>query len=107
MATTTQQATAWYEVPAGTRPSECRERTCGQTIYWIEYVRESKCRDRHHLTPARTWPCPTCGGSGVFKKTVRQPVDCDAPGGFAPTEREGGRGVSHFTTCTASDRFSR
>jgi hypothetical protein len=33
-------------------------------------------------------------------------VDCEPVGYFPPSEREDGRGVSHFTTCAKADQFS-
>lgn len=66
----------FYEVPTGTRPSQCRGATCRATIYWIE------------------------------RGEKRLPIDCDVDGGFEPTDREAGSGVSHFTTCPDVRQFS-
>lgn len=84
----------FYDVPAGTRSSQCSGETCRAVIYWIE-------------NPA----------------TGRKiPIDCDVDGGEAPTEKtdprqlnafatsafeHDGRGVSHFTTCCDVDQFTR
>lgn len=67
----------WYDVPAGAREAQCREATCKATIYWTL----------------------TSNGKKV-------PVDCEVDGGYEPTDREPGRGVSHFATCTAPNKFS-
>ena len=47
----------WYDVPAGTRPSQCRGESCKATIYWIITPKGRKC-----------------------------PVDCEVDGGNAPSE---------------------
>jgi len=79
----------WYAVPAGTPPSTCRghERggTCRATVYWIEYTRKDK----------RTGT-----------RTVRQPVDCAGPDGWAPSSKSDGWGVSHYLTCPDVGSFS-
>lgn len=41
----------------------------------------------------------------VTKNDRRMPVDCSVPGGWAPTDKEGGHGVSHFSTCPDRDRW--
>lgn len=66
----------FYDVPAGTRPSECRGKTCRAPIYWIKNGEKSL------------------------------PVDCDVDGGYEPTDRDVGSGVSHFTTCEDVRQFS-
>lgn len=66
----------FYEVPAGTRPSECRGQNCKAEIYWIKNGEKSL------------------------------PIDCDVDGGWEPTAREAGNGVSHFTTCEDVRQFS-
>lgn len=72
----------WETVPAGTQPSRCRAKECGQEIFWIE--RESRSKK---------------GG------IVRVPVDCDVAGGSAPDSFSPGRGVNHYQTCCAADQF--
>lgn len=67
----------FYEVPAGTRAAQCRGQSCKATVYWI-----------------------------VAPSGKRMPVDCDVDGGWEPTEREAGNGVSHFTTCPDVRQFS-
>lgn len=76
----------YYEIPAGTRISECTGPTCEKTIYWITYQKEEK--------------------DGSMKE-VRQPVDVDVPDGLAPTKTEPGRGVSHYVTCPDAGHFSK
>lgn len=73
-----RQPGPWFDVPAGTCPSECRAVVCRQTIYWIE-------------TPAGRRLC----------------VDVEVPGGFAPTDRSDGRGIAHWATCAVRDAFRR
>jgi hypothetical protein len=68
----------YFAVPAGTPPSRCR--SCGAVVYWA-------------VTP---------------KAKRRIPVDCDVPGGAAPSRHaEGaeGRGYSHFATCPERDQW--
>jgi hypothetical protein len=66
----------FYDVPAETRPSECRGKTCRGEIYWVKSGEKSL------------------------------PVDCDVDEGYEPTAREIGRSVSHFTTCPDVKQFS-
>ena len=66
----------FYDVPAGTRASQCRGATCGASIYWINTERS------------------------------RIPVDCAVDGGYAPTPHASGSGVSHFTTSPDVRQFS-
>lgn len=68
----------WYDVPAGTRESQCRGQTCRATVFWT-------------VNPA------------TDKKV---PVDCDVDGGFEPSDRDPGRGVTHFATCPDVAQFS-
>jgi hypothetical protein len=56
---------------------EAECRGCGDPIYWI-------------TTP----------------KGSKMPVDCEPVGYFPPSDREDGRGVSHFTTCAKANEFS-
>ncbi len=80
-----------YDVPAGTRPSQCRGSNCNATIYWITRPNGKK-----------------------------MPVDCEVEGGWKPSESpdpdqgdllgepnvpRDGRGVSHFQTCVDAGRF--
>lgn len=72
----------WFDVPAGTKPSECR--SCRATIYWIE-------------TPnGKRMPvdCDVDGGSEPWK---------GVPG---DGERDG-HGVSHFATCEQADEWRK
>jgi hypothetical protein len=90
------RAPAWLTVPAGTRPTECRGRTCRALIYWIEHPRTGK----------------------------PHPVDCDVPGGEEPSRHSfsteqgnvfsgefekahDGRGLSHFASCPDAKAFRR
>ncbi len=57
----------------------------------------------------RAAECRACSEPMFFVETARGsrvPVSCDVDGAFPPSDREGGRGVSHFATCTEPDRFS-
>jgi hypothetical protein len=69
--------TKFYDVPAGTQPSECRGKSCRATIYWVK--------------------------SG--DKSI--PIDCEVDGGYEPDAQSMGSGVSHFTTCPDVAQFSR
>jgi hypothetical protein len=81
-----ERAIRWEAVPKGTRATVCTGHrkpggTCRAQIYWIER--------------------PRVGKPG----TARVPVDCDVPGGSTPDAMNGGRGVSHFTTCPDAGNF--
>jgi hypothetical protein len=78
MSTTRKPAAPrFYDVPAGTRASQCRGESCRATIYWVK----------------------------DGEKSI--PIDCDVDGGFEPLGRDEGSGVSHFTTCPDAPQFSR
>lgn len=70
----------WYEIPAGTKPSECRGHGCGAAIYFI---------------PSRKTP-----GKSI-------PISVEPDGAFGPTQTEPGRGISHFQDCPAVGDFQR
>lgn len=90
----TAKAQKFYDVPAGTRSSQCNGSTCRAVIYWI--------------------PNPATGRM--------MPIDCDVDGGQPPAEHvrdprqeslfgervehHDGRGVSHFTTCPDVGEFA-
>lgn len=84
----------WYEVPAGSKPTQCRGEDCKAEMYWVRV-----------------------GGRAI-------PVDCDVEGGNEPSETSdetqgdlltgsglapvyAGRGVNHFTTCPNANDFHR
>jgi hypothetical protein len=80
-----QRPLEYIDVPADTRPSQCRAPSCKATIYWIE--REST----NKKTPG---------------KIVKVPVDCEHNEQcVAPTSEEAGIGVNHFMTCADANRF--
>jgi hypothetical protein len=59
--------------------------------------------------PSDSVPCSECGAALVFLRTVNgklMPVNADTvePG---DTDYEHGRHVSHFSTCTAPERFRK
>ena len=76
----------WETVPGGTDPSSCRGQGCGKVIFWVERPRKG--------TPKK-------GQSA----TVRVPVDCSVHGGKEPSPNVDGKGVNHFQTCPAANRF--
>lgn len=86
----TERTYTWYDIPAGTRASQCRGETCHAVIYWIETISAA----------TRAKPVKE-------QKMVRIPVDAEVDGGFEPSETDGGRGVSHFQTCPDVRKFSR
>lgn len=71
----------FFEVPAGTRPAQCR--SCLATIYWIE------------TASGRRMPvdCEVDGGHTPSEPRSRVSVD--------------GTGVSHFATCPNADEHRR
>ena len=74
---TTAKPREYLTVPAGSRPANCK--ACDCLIYFVEH-----------------------------KPGKYTPVDCEADAQCAPPTRESeGVGVSHFTTCTDPQRFSR
>jgi len=94
--TKTAAPPAFFDVPAGTRPTLCKGSTCGRAFYWI---RDAK-------------------GFAI-------PVDCDVPGGVKPSahvndprqqslfgetkaeKHHNGRGVRHHTVCPDVEEFRR
>lgn len=68
-------------------------------------------RARVYTVPAGTREA-TCRGCDApiywitNEHDKKVPIDCDAEGAYAPTAREDGAGVSHFTTCPEANRFS-
>lgn len=68
----------FFQVPAGTKATQCRGPNCKATIYFVEL------------------------GSGK-----RMPIDCDVDGGAEPTARSGGQGVSHYGNCPDRDQFRK
>lgn len=73
--------TRWETVPKGTPPSRCKSKECRATIYFVER--------------------PRANGKGV----ARVPVDCDVAGGAEPDSLTPGKGVNHYTTCSAPEEF--
>jgi len=81
----TTRSLQWEDVPAGSSSSTCRGKGCGALIFWVERPGKSK--------------------PGVPVKTVRVPVDCSVHGGRAPTADVNGKGINHFQSCPAANRF--
>lgn len=67
-----------YPIPAGTPMTACRSDACGAGCYWVD--------------------APT---------GKRMLVSADPPGCLAPTAKEDGIGVSHFTNCVDADKFRK
>lgn len=72
---------------------------------------EHKSGQHWYIVPKNTRPS-TCKGCDAPMYWItndrdrRVPIDCDVEGAHAPTQREDGYGVSHFTTCPDAERFS-
>lgn len=90
----TDRKEEWIVVKAGTPVKACRDQGCGKPIYFAVHPRSG----RPH------------------------PVDCHVPGGLEPSVHAGdplpslfgedlvaqnGRGISHFATCPAAEKFRR
>lgn len=76
----TGRALTWYDIPAGTVPTECRGKTCGATIYFI--------------------PSPKTPGKSI-------PISVEADGAYGPDGREPGRGISHYQDCPDVKQFQK
>lgn len=69
---------AFYEIPAGAKPTGCRGKDCTISVYWGK-------------TPA---------GRPI-------PLSCEREGSQHPTAVAPGRGVSHHIDCPNADDFRR
>lgn len=68
-----------FTVPAGAKPTNCRDARCGALIYFVKQPSEKF-----------------------------MPIDCDrAHGGRVPTETQQGAGISHYATCPGAADFRR
>lgn len=72
----------WFDVPAGTRPSECR--SCKATVFWIE-------TDYGKRMPV------DCDVAGGYEPGPRSPRG----------DHLDGHGVSHFSTCPDADTWRK
>ena len=82
-----------FDVPAGSRPSQCNGPSCRATIYWIT-----------NPVTGRMMPvsCDVEGGETPSETTDRRQADLFC----ADVAIHDGRGVSHFTTCPDAEFFS-